>query len=77
MFLSLCSFTKKKTDSVFPAFCHATFHHALIRCYNLSRAGYILDTMYPDRDTFDFIQGHVTKNQPMAVPVWLSESLGI
>ena len=52
MFLSLCSFTKKNTDSVFPAFCHATFHHALIRCYNLSRAGYILDTMYPDRDKF-------------------------
>ena len=25
--------------------------------------------MYRDRDTFDFSQGHVTKNQPMAVPV--------
>ena len=25
--------------------------------------------MYYDRDTFDFSQGHVTKNQPMAVPV--------
>ena len=28
--------------------------------------------MYHDRDnrdTFDFSQGHVTKNQPMAVPV--------
>ena len=33
--------------------------------------------MYHDRDTFDFIQGHVTKNQPMTVPVSLSESLGI
>ena len=30
--------------------------------------------MYHDRDTFDFIQGHVTKNQPMTVPVSLSES---
>ena len=25
--------------------------------------------MYPDRDTFDFSQGHVTKNPPMEVPV--------
>ena len=25
--------------------------------------------MYHDRDKFDFSQGHVTKNQPMAVPV--------
>ena len=25
--------------------------------------------MYHDRDTFDFSQGHVTKNQTMAVPV--------
>ena len=33
--------------------------------------------MYHDRDTFDFSQGHVTKNQPMAIPVYLSESLGI
>ena len=24
---------------------------------------------YHDRDTFDFSEGHVTKNQPMAVPV--------
>ena len=28
----LCSFTKKKTGSVFPAFCNTTFHHALITC---------------------------------------------
>ena len=25
--------------------------------------------MYHDRDTFDFSQGHVTKNQPVEVPV--------
>ena len=31
--------------------------------------------MYHDQDAFDFIQGHVTKNQPMAVPVQLSKSL--
>ena len=41
MFKLLCSFTKKKTGSVFPAFCHTTFHHALITCCNVSRAGYI------------------------------------
>ena len=29
VFVFLCSFTKKKTGSVFPAFCHATFYHAL------------------------------------------------
>ena len=29
--------------------CHATFHHALITCCNVSRAGYIA------RDTFDFL----------------------
>ena len=29
------------SGSVFPAFCHATFHHALITCYNVSRVGYI------------------------------------
>ena len=33
--------------------------------------------MYHDRDTFDFIQGHVAKNQSMADPAYLSESLGI
>ena len=40
-FVLLCSFTKKKTGSVFPVFCHVTFHHALITCCNVSRAGYI------------------------------------
>ena len=37
--------------------------HSLITCCNVSQAGYIAP------DTFDFSQGHVTKNQPMAVPV--------
>ena len=69
MFVLLCLFMKKKTGSVFPAFCNATFHHAkLITCCNVSRAGYIIAQMYDDRDTFDYTQGHVTKNQPMAVP---------
>ena len=65
----LCSFTKKKTGSVFPAFGHDTFHHALITCCNVSRAGYIAYYMYHDRDTFDFSQGHVTENRPMAFHV--------
>ena len=30
-----------ETNSVFSAFCHATFHHALIMCCNVSREGYI------------------------------------
>ena len=33
--------------------------------------------MYLDRDTFDLSQGHVTKNQPMAVHVGLNENLRI
>ena len=33
--------------------------------------------LYPGRDTFEFEQRHVTKNQPITVPVLLSESLGI
>ena len=58
----LCSFTKKKSGSVgfsrllsghFPP----CFDHGL-HCL-----------MYHDRDAFDFSQGHVTKNQPMEVPV--------
>ena len=31
----------------------------------------------PDRDTFEFDQGHVTKNQPITMLVLLSESLGL
>ena len=58
---------KKITGSVFLVFCHATFHHALITYCNVSRAGFA--QVYHDRDTFDFSQGHVTRNQPMAVPV--------
>ena len=48
------------------------FDHVLKRI-----AGGVHYLMYDDRDTFVFSQGHVTKNQPMAVPVWLSESQGI
>ena len=34
------AFTQEKTDSVFPAVSHATFHHAFIMCRNVSRVGY-------------------------------------
>ena len=33
--------------------------------------------LYPGRDTFEFDQGHVTKNQPITVLVLLGESLGV
>lgn len=33
--------------------------------------------LYQGGDTFEFDQGHVTKNQPITVLVFLSESLGI
>ena len=69
MFLLLCSYTKKKTGSVFPAFCHATFHHASITCCNVSRAGYNCSNYVSSSgSTVDFSQD-VTKSQPIAVPV--------
>ena len=33
--------------------------------------------LYPGRETFEFDQGHVTKNQPIIVLILLSESLAI
>ena len=33
--------------------------------------------LYPGRDTFEFDQGHVAKNQPVAVLILLNESLAI
>ena len=33
--------------------------------------------LYPGRDTFEFDQRHVTKNQPITVLILLSESLAI
>ena len=33
--------------------------------------------LYPGRDTFEFDQGYVTKNQPVTVLVLLSENQGI
>ena len=64
----LCSFTKKKTGSVFPPSVTPLSDHASITCCDISEVGYCFK-MYHDRDTFDFSQGHLIKNQPMAVPV--------
>ena len=64
----LCSFTTKKTGSVFPSFCRSTFHHAYITAVTYCERGTIAK-IYHARDKFDFSQGRVTKNQPMAVPV--------
>ena len=33
--------------------------------------------LYPGRDTFEFDQGHATKNHPVTVLILLSESLAI
>ena len=33
--------------------------------------------LYPSRDTFEFDQGQVTKNQPITVLILVSESLAI
>ena len=33
--------------------------------------------LYPDRDAFEYDQGHVTKNQPITVLILLSESPAI
>ena len=32
---------EKENWQCFPPFCHATFHHALITCCNVARAGYV------------------------------------
>ena len=33
--------------------------------------------LYPGRDTFEFDQGHVTKNQTITVLILLSETLAV
>ena len=52
---------------------HFKFTQALITCDVRATTA----QLYPDRDTFDFDEGHVTKNQPITMFVLLSESLGI
>ena len=70
-------FTKRETGSVFPAFCHATFHHALIACCKVSQAGYISWCIMIGIHLILVKATWRIRNQPMAVPVYLSESLGI
>ena len=66
MFVLLCSFTKRKTGSVFTAFCHDTFHHALITCWNVSRAGYSLGQLF--RPCWDSSALHTRRvNEQVAV----------
>ena len=52
---------------------------ALLYIISLSLKGAQATTaqLYPYQDTFEFDQGQVTKNQPIAVLILLSESLGI
>ena len=49
---------------------HATIHHDWSRAvmYMYPERGRIAE-MHHDRDTFEFSQGHVTRNQESAVPV--------
>ena len=49
------------------------FSHALITCDARTTTA----QLYPDQDTFEFDQGHVTKNQPITMLVLLNESLGM
>ena len=68
MFVLLSSFQKVKNGSVFPAYCHASSTMLWSRAVMYPEQGAIAQ-MYHNRDRFDLCQGHVTKNQPMAVPV--------
>ena len=71
----LCLFMKKKTASqwqdlavFFPPSVSRhfpTFFDHVLQCIPSG----VHCLMYHGRDTFDFSRGHVTKNQPMAVPV--------
>ena len=64
-----CSSLKVKTCSAFSAFCQSTFYHALILHAVMYPERGIIPQMYHNQDSFDFSQGHVTKNKPMTGPV--------
>ena len=65
----LCSFTKKKTGRTWRCFSRFLSRHFppcfdhVLQCIPSG----IHCLMYHDRDTFDFSQGHVTKNQQQFV----------
>ena len=54
MFVLLCSFTKKKTGSIFPAFCHTSFLHPyipsavqLLKCITIGMHLILVKTTWP------------------------------
>ena len=49
----------------------------IYRYFVVLRTIHELHSLYPGRDTFEFDEGHMTKNQPITVLILLSESLGI
>ena len=65
MFVLLCSLMKKLAVFFWPS--------VMPLISTMFRSCAVLypeqGTLYHERDTFDFSQGHMTKNQPMAVPV--------
>ena len=73
MFELLSSFTKKKTGSVFPSFCHATFHHTFVNHMLKCIASRVPSV---PRDTFDFRSTPCNQESTNGSPC-LSESLGI
>ena len=80
--LSCCvhSRTRKLAVLVFPAFCHAIFHHALITCCNVSRAGYIAQLYSQtftqlDRDCHWLILGHVALTKIKCIPIVIHEAM--
>ena len=50
-----------------------------IKCFVIYLNNFIakINKLYPGRDTFEFDQGRVTKNQPITVLILLSGSLDI
>ena len=54
---------------------HVNFN--LVMHWSRATRGQQLLKLYPDRDTFEFDQGHVTKNQPITMLVLPIESVGI
>ena len=51
--------------------------HALVKCLVVFCARATTTQLYPGQSTFEFDQGHITKNQPNTMLLLLNESLGI
>ena len=76
LFRSLFAIINKADMSTCWGSRHFSFSHALITCCCIWHQATTVQ-LYPGRDTFEFDQGHVTKNQPVTMLVMLSEILGI